>query len=346
VRGERMKHEAPAPARPSFLTVVVPRLSIVVPTYNRRASLGRCLASILSQADDTCELVVVDDGSTDDTVGLVGSLEGQGVRLVRHVHNRGVCAARNTGVLVARGPWILYVDSDWELLPGAVRDVLDLTAAAPGDVGAVGGYTQNDAGERWPVAPFPDGPFGFEAYLRWAEACQGAGSDWLACHRREVYSELEWPTDGRLETQFHMRLAKRWRLWVKEAVLSVEHTDCEDRYCAPRTASAIARWLRIAPFQARMWDEVLEEFGAELRRYAPRLRTSVLRSAAEASVAAGDRGRAVLRLAELLATGGARAETVVLCGGLLTGPRVMGYVKRSAGLRRLVRKLRDGLGRG
>lgn len=97
---------------------MTPRVSIVVPTYNRSAIVRRAVESVLAQTFGDLEIIVVDDGSTDDTRD---ALAGYGER-VRYVHqeNRGPAAARNHGMQEARGEFIGFLDSDDAYLPGNV----------------------------------------------------------------------------------------------------------------------------------------------------------------------------------------------------------------------------------
>jgi len=90
-------------------------ISVIIPTFDRGARLAAAIESVLDQ-EGPLELIVVDDGSTDDTANVVGGF-GERVRYERRAH-RGVSAARNHGVRVARGSWIAFLDSDDEWLPG------------------------------------------------------------------------------------------------------------------------------------------------------------------------------------------------------------------------------------
>jgi glycosyltransferase involved in cell wall biosynthesis len=87
-----------------------PAVSVVIATYNRAQFLSGAIDSVLNQRFQDFELIVVDDGSTDDTRRIVAPF-GARVRYV-YQENRGPSAARNTGVRHARGPWISMQDSD------------------------------------------------------------------------------------------------------------------------------------------------------------------------------------------------------------------------------------------
>lgn len=95
----------------------VPSVSVVLPTFNRAAALARSIGSVLAQTHDDLELIVVDDGSTDDTAAVVAALDDPRVRYVHLGHRAGVSVARNRGVALARGAWVAFQDSDDRWLP-------------------------------------------------------------------------------------------------------------------------------------------------------------------------------------------------------------------------------------
>ena len=89
-----------------------PRVSIVLPTYNRRDTLPRAIESVRRQSFEDWELVVVDDGSTDGTRDLLDGADA-GIRLIVQ-ENQGVAGARNTGLAAASGSLVAFLDSDDE----------------------------------------------------------------------------------------------------------------------------------------------------------------------------------------------------------------------------------------
>lgn len=80
-----------------------PTVSVVIPTYNRAHLLGRAIQSVLNQTYHDFEIIVVDDGSTDNTEKVVKSFNDPRIHYIRHDQNRGGSAARNTGIKMARG---------------------------------------------------------------------------------------------------------------------------------------------------------------------------------------------------------------------------------------------------
>jgi glycosyltransferase involved in cell wall biosynthesis len=96
-----------------------PRFSVLIPTYNRAAYLPAALQSVFAQTCRDYELIVVDDGSSDDTPDLLAQY-GDRLHLIRQP-NRGPGAARNRGLAEARGEYAVFLDSDDLLLPWALQ---------------------------------------------------------------------------------------------------------------------------------------------------------------------------------------------------------------------------------
>ena len=111
-----------------------PEVTVVIPTRNRWATLEAYgLAAALCQEGVDLEVVVVDDGSTDETARRVAALGDSRVRIVRHEHGNGVARARNAGVAAARGEWIAFLDDDDVWAPNKLRAQLDAAARAAAD---------------------------------------------------------------------------------------------------------------------------------------------------------------------------------------------------------------------
>lgn len=109
-----------------------PTFSVVIPAYNAGAYIAECLNSVLAQSDRDFEVIVVNDGSTDNTTDVVSEFVDPRVRLVRRP-NGGLAAARNTGIQAARGELVAFLDADDRWCPGklaAHRQALDQDPAA------------------------------------------------------------------------------------------------------------------------------------------------------------------------------------------------------------------------
>ena len=105
----------------------MPLISIVMPCYQCAGRLARMVKSVQAQTVSDWELIAVDDGSTDATLGALHALAKEEPRLrVLHQANGGVSAARNAGIVATRGEWIAFVDADDSLPPDALEALLAL----------------------------------------------------------------------------------------------------------------------------------------------------------------------------------------------------------------------------
>lgn len=94
----------------------MPRTSVIVPMFNAAATAERAVLSVLAQGDADFELIVVDDGSSDDTRSILQAFGDDRLRVMEHGANRGISAARNTALGAATGEFVAFLDADdaWE----------------------------------------------------------------------------------------------------------------------------------------------------------------------------------------------------------------------------------------
>jgi glycosyltransferase involved in cell wall biosynthesis len=123
-------------------------VSVIIPAYNRGKFINRAINSVLFQTYSNLEVIVVDDGSSDDTIAKIRVLQKNDprVKVFRHQHNRGAQAARNTGIRLAQANFIAFLDSDNEWLPYKLERQMPLFSSGEKDLGVV--YS----GFRWDYA--------------------------------------------------------------------------------------------------------------------------------------------------------------------------------------------------
>ena len=107
-----------------------PIVSVVVPTYERGALIRASVASLLAQEGVDFEVIVVDDGSTDDTRERLAAIRDPRLRVIAAEHG-GVAAARNAGMAAARGRYVAFHDSDDEALPGRLAEPVAVLDGRP-----------------------------------------------------------------------------------------------------------------------------------------------------------------------------------------------------------------------
>lgn len=180
-------------------------LSFIIPVYNVELYLQECVDSILQQMTSECEIILVDDGSTDSS-GAICELYAEkysGVKMI-HKENGGLSSARNAGIPVTEGKYVTFVDSDDRIFPNTIREILRWIKSESADIcfmRTVKFYpdgTQNDLGE---------GLVRSQLYLKkredaikhLASRSKYPGSAWGKLFRREwlVDHDLHFPYDRR-----------------------------------------------------------------------------------------------------------------------------------------------------
>jgi GT2 family glycosyltransferase len=215
-------------------------LSVIIPVYNAARELRECLSALLNSSRPGVEIMVVDDGSTDDTPAVARQM---GVQILRLEKNSGPAAARNHGARYAKGEILFFVDADVVVAPGLVSRVPPIFAERPEMAAVFGSY------DAFPRAP---GIVSQYRNLLHHYVHQGgepeASTFWAGCGaiRRSVFetvggfneSRFPRPSIEDIELGYRLRGAgyrirlekdlqgthlKRWTLW------SVIHTDIQRR---------------------------------------------------------------------------------------------------------------------
>lgn len=161
-------------------------ISVIIPIYNRSSTVERAIRSVLDQSLGDLELLVIDDGSTDDLAAALDRIDDQRVRTIRHRNNRGAAAARNTGIEAARGRFVAFLDSDdeWSSTAKLERQVEALRTAPLNVSCCYCGYVRDRAWDQDQSVHVGHANAALHQRLLWA--CElSAGSTLVA--RRSVF---------------------------------------------------------------------------------------------------------------------------------------------------------------
>jgi len=130
-----------------------PTCAVIIPCYNGARFLEQTVASLFDQTCPPNEIIVVDDGSTDDSAAIASRLDSR-IQVIRQP-NRGESAARNVGLKAATSDYVLFLDADDLLAPDAIRRVAAAVAGAPDAVAVMGTSSFGDSPEtplqHWPT---------------------------------------------------------------------------------------------------------------------------------------------------------------------------------------------------
>ena len=181
-------------------------LSFILPVYNVEAYLEECVASILPQCSDECQIVLVDDGATDSSGKICDALAATSSLItVVHQKNGGLSAARNAGLEVATGEYVAFVDSDDRLAAGSVAKILDWIREGGADYCFMEAIKFYPDGSQEPLGDgiTRDGVRGkakLDAVKYLASRPRFAGAAWSKIYRKRFLDEnnLRFPNDRRI----------------------------------------------------------------------------------------------------------------------------------------------------
>lgn len=115
------------------------KVSVVIPVYNKEAFISNSVSSVLNQDYEDLEVIIVDDGSTDNSIGVLDAFTDQRIRIFTQT-NRGAAAARNLGIAKASGDWVAFLDADDEWLPTKLSEQVTTLNHHPDIVWAACGF--------------------------------------------------------------------------------------------------------------------------------------------------------------------------------------------------------------
>jgi glycosyltransferase involved in cell wall biosynthesis len=164
----------------------IPLVSVIIPAYNRANTIARAINSVLNQTEQNFEIIVADDGSTDNTVEIVRTFNDRRIHILTHPKNLGPAAARNTAVRNATGKYLALLDSDDEWLPAKLEKQVEALRNAPPGLHACTTGILMIQGDRETVQ-FPEPITPLQKKLLWG--CDfGPGTTLFV--ERSIYTEI------------------------------------------------------------------------------------------------------------------------------------------------------------
>ena len=299
----------------------MPTISIVIPMFNRAHCVGRTIGSCVRQGYRDFEIIVVDDGSSDGSVAAAEAFSLPFVRILRHERNRGVGPARNTGVAAASGEWIVLLDSDDELMDGALDVIARRIAEAPRGIDALWFRCRLDAGTLTPDPP-PEGIWDYRAVLAFKERRHGGAGEMMLCARRTALLAVPFPHGRMLEDLFGLDFARRFKAMPCRDVVRLYHQDAGNQLGAEIfRAPDLLRDAEFLNDRAEGAELVLKHHGAALRRHAPGLYVHHACRGAQLRFYLGQRGAGLRLCLAALAFRPARARIWAILAFGVIGPR-------------------------
>jgi glycosyltransferase involved in cell wall biosynthesis len=266
--------------------------SIVMPVYNRERHVGRSVASVLTQAFDDYELILVDDCSTDNSLAVMRGFEASNVRVIARKKSGGAGGARNTGIAAALGEWIVLLDSDDELVPGALARLFERAAAAPDTVEGLWFRCRMDDGRMIPALLTEPQEWDYAGFLAFWNASARQWRDMLYCNRRRSFALLPQPVGRMDDIKYLLDFARRFRIRAYPEALRLYHQDAGNQLVRVIRQLNPRRDQAFITDRANEYRQLIAEHGPAVAQLAPALYGEYLESAATTATMANRRWEA------------------------------------------------------
>ena len=171
------------------------KVSIIVPVYKAEKSIAHCIESILNQTYHNIELLLIEDGSPDNSGAICDSYTNDPRVKVIHNTNRGVSRTRNTGLEYATGDYITFCDSDDYYAPGHVERSIFVAQKQDSDI-TISGYYLQQNGKFVSSVHMSSGPMSEEDVVRnFSVDNEFGGFCWNKLYKKEVLQGIKFPED-------------------------------------------------------------------------------------------------------------------------------------------------------
>ena len=166
-----------------------PKISVIVPVYNVDLYLSRCLDSIINQTFSQIEIIIIDDGSSDDSGKICDGYAERDARIkLIHKPHEGLACARNDGVIASSAPFIMFVDSDDWVAPDFCEKAYEAAVCNNADVVVFQKYLVRNGCKRKETKKTPIGVVDFETAIKF-----GGCVTWNKIYRKELFQSILYP---------------------------------------------------------------------------------------------------------------------------------------------------------
>lgn len=204
-----------------------PTFDVAITTYRRPSYVVAAVKSCLLQGKHLEKVIVVDDGSEDDTEERISQLKDTRIIYYRRLQNGGMSAARHDGLALSKADWTIHLDDDWELLPGAIDYLVDLANQAPQETVMLGARMIWDQGDISPIV-VPTEPLDYEGQIRWRSRPDGLWMDNLCAVSKKARAKENWLQvrfGWYCSTLFYLDVARHGLSLYTDQLLAIQKTS-------------------------------------------------------------------------------------------------------------------------
>lgn len=301
----------------------IPTFDVAITSYRRPDMTAAAVRSALDQGRLVENVICVDDASRDDTVDRLSNINDHRLIIYERPTNGGIGSARQDALERSTADWTIQLDSDHELLPGAVEKLSRIAASLPPSVGVIGGRFQWDTGALTPVV-LPGTVIDYRGRIEWSSKPHSIGTDYVACIARNVRGLVRWSQHRSVlaDALFHLDLAKHTKAVFTSESLALQRSNGPEGSTRGSARHRLRRRkLDAAGGALLIFDTIIERHGDALRRWGPALLAGLTQAAAMYALLGGDRRRATALALDFAKLNGARPSTIALVATTLFGRR-------------------------
>jgi glycosyltransferase involved in cell wall biosynthesis len=293
-------------------------ISIILRTYNRARTLPRAINSVLNQDYPDWELVIVDDGSTDDTAKALAQYNDPRIHVISHCKNLGPTAAFNTGLANMHGEWFTGLDSDDELMPNALSTMIQIPQKIDPAINAITSNCIDSVSGQ-----FTGTGVDHDQYLDAETSLQKRRGEYWGLTRTSLLQGENIPEELGIgfEGVLWHKIDKRAKRYYVHQGLRIYHTEGENRV----TKENLIKNARVYRGYLALMKE--KEYLEDYRKWALDLYREMYFSAALCFLQNNDKKNAWNCFRELLSTQENLFRLSIILAGILLGNRAIVVMK-------------------
>lgn len=304
---------------------------VAITTYRRPEMVLAAVRSCLSQGPRLRRVIVVDDASGDDTGERLAALGDARIAVHVRAQNGGIGAARRDALERSAADWTVMIDSDHELLPGALARLSELVDGVGERIGIVGARLRWDTGVVTPRI-LPDHPIDYEERIRWSNRPDSIGQDYLLSVSRYVRERVQWSAErsGMVDALFQLDAAAVADAVFLPECLGYEKSDGPEGHSRGSPEHLLARRRKDAAGGVAVCRLIQERHGPALTRFAPAMLARILKEGAVCAALAGRRLLATRWASRAVALAGPASVSPAIVAACLAGDPLFSWAYRRA----------------
>ncbi len=310
------------------------KIDVAITSFRRPEMVVAAVRSCLAQGEWLSRVIVVDDASGDDTPARIAALGDPRVLIHVRSQNGGIGAARKDALDRCSAEWNVTMDSDHELVPGALRMLSSRADAVHSRIGIIGARFRWDTGAVTPEH-VPEHSIGYEDRIKWSARPNSIGTDYLCCISRYVRERVNWSAErsGLVDVLFQLDAAKVADAQFMNECLAYQKSNGAEGHTRGTVAHLLARRRRDALGAIAVCQQVLDRHGPALATWGCPILAGVLKEGAASAAILGKRLLAARWACRAVATGGPALITPGWVPACLAGPPLFTWAYRKSLIR-------------